>query len=71
MNPSQEFNDAYASKGTRALKLLAETRDLITDMPADLSCAANPVTDYEVLINVHADLLKAKSRLLLRKGADA
>jgi hypothetical protein len=76
MNPSPEFNAAYASKGARSMKILHdirdmladEIRDMLSDMPADLSCSADPQSDYDVLSNVHADLLKAKFRLLKRKG---
>jgi hypothetical protein len=68
MNPSPEFNEAYTSKGARSMKILHEVRDMLADMPADLSCSVDPQSDYDVLSNVHADLLKAKFRLLKRKG---
>jgi hypothetical protein len=68
MTPSPEFNAAYTSKGARSMKILQEIRDMLADMPADLSCSADPQSDYDALSNVHADLLKAKFRLLKRKG---
>ena len=62
---TEEFNAAYASKGSRVLTLLNEIRELVTEMPADGSCGATDY-DYETLSKVHADLCNARYRLLTR-----
>ena len=67
---TEEFNTAYASKGSRVLALLEEIRELVTELPADGSCGATSF-DYEVLSNVHADLCNARFRLRLRLAVKA
>ena len=63
---TEEFNAAYASKGSRVLTLLNEIRELVTEMPADGSCGATDY-DYETLINVYADLCNVRYRLRTRR----
>ncbi len=62
---TEEFNAAYAAKGSRVLHLLNEIRELVTELPADGSCGATSY-DYETLSNVHADLCNARYRLRTR-----
>ncbi len=67
---TEEFNTAYAAKGSRVLALLNEIRELVTELPADGSCGATDY-DYETLSNVHAYLCNARFRLHLRLAVKA
>jgi hypothetical protein len=62
---TEEFNAAYASKGSRVLTLLEEIRELVTELPADGSCGATDY-DYETLRNTHLELYVIKLRLRAR-----